>query len=87
MKDRYEISALLIIKHGSNLNATSVTGEKPLDLVVQNMIKEIKNLELKGTKPDTCMELTIDLSLFNLLVCGGSDLCPVDINTNEARYV
>lgn len=68
--------------HGSYLNATSNSGERPLDVVVQNMIKEM-SIEVHKAAEDKCSKLTIDLSVLNLLVCGGADLCPVITDTNQ----
>ncbi|VDI57427.1 Hypothetical predicted protein, partial [Mytilus galloprovincialis] len=83
-KDRHEITALLV-KHRSNLNATSVNGERPLDVLVQNMIKNIRNLDVKEAQKEQCGLLTIDLSLLNLLICGGADLCPSMIDTIDSK--
>lgn len=84
VKERHAITALLV-KHGSNLNAASTNGEKPLDVLVQNMIKDIRNIDIKDAKKEHCGLLTIDLSLLNLLVCGGADLCPSMLDTIDAK--
>lgn len=84
VRDRHEITALLV-KHGSNLNATSTNGEKPLDVLVQNMIKNMRNIDVKEAKEEQCGLLTIDLSLLNLLVRGGADLCPSMLDTIDAK--
>ncbi|CAC5402824.1 unnamed protein product [Mytilus coruscus] len=81
LKDRYAMSTLLV-KHGSNLNAASNCGERPLDIVVQNIIKEMKNVAVLSTA-ENCSTKTVDLSLLNVLVCGGADLRPVITDTNE----
>lgn len=73
------------MKHGSNLNAVSVNGERPLDVLVQRMIKDIRNLDVKEAQKEQCGLLTLDLSLFNLLVCGGADLCPSTIDTIDEK--
>ncbi|CAC5406546.1 unnamed protein product [Mytilus coruscus] len=83
-EDRYAMTALLV-KYGSNLNAASVTGERPLDVLVQNMIKDMNDLEVEEPKEDQCGLLTVNLSLLNLLVCGGADLCPVKPDTIEPK--
>lgn len=70
------------MKHGSNLNAASDSGERPLDIVVSNMIKEMSFAFHKATE-DSFSKLAIDLSLLNLLVCGGADLCPLIPDTDE----
>ncbi|XP_071182095.1 poly [ADP-ribose] polymerase tankyrase-1-like isoform X1 [Mytilus edulis] len=77
--DRYTMTALLV-KYGSNLNAASINGERPLDILVQNMINDIYDLKRKEVKEEQCSFLTVDMSLLNLLVCGGADLCPATID-------
>ncbi|CAC5364197.1 unnamed protein product [Mytilus coruscus] len=51
LKDRYAHDAMstLLVKHGSNLNAASNCGERPLDIVVRNMIKEMTNVDVLST--------------------------------------
>lgn len=71
----------LLVKHGSNLNAASDSGERPLDIVVGNMIKEM-TIEVHKAKEENCCKLTVDLYLLNLLVCRGAYLCPVITDTN-----
>ncbi|CAG2245765.1 unnamed protein product [Mytilus edulis] len=80
LKERYEITALLV-KHGSYLNAASNTGDRPLDVVVQNMIKEM-TIEVHKATEDNCRKITVDLSVLNLLVCGGADLYPLIAESN-----
>ncbi|XP_071150028.1 putative ankyrin repeat protein RF_0381 [Mytilus edulis] len=83
-KDRYAITTLLV-KHGSNLNVASILGERPLDIVVENMIKEMTNAAF-FSRANNCGTYTVDLSLLNVLVCGGADLCPVITDTIEQFY-
>lgn len=70
----------LLVKYGSNLNAASINGERPLDILVQNMINDIYDLKGKEVMEEQCSFLTVDMSLLNLLVCGGADLCPATID-------
>lgn len=73
------------MKHGSNLNVASILGERPLDIVVENMIKEMTNAAF-FSRANNCGTYTVDLSLLNVLVCGGADLCPVITDTIEQFY-
>lgn len=76
----------LLVKHGSNLNAASNCGKRPLDIVVENMIKEMTNVAVLSTAAKYCSTQTVDLSLLNVLVCGGADLRPVITDTIGPCY-
>ncbi|XP_063401105.1 uncharacterized protein LOC134685345 [Mytilus trossulus] len=44
------------------------------------MINDIYDLKGNKVKGEQCSFLTVDMSLLNLLVCGGADLCPATID-------
>ncbi|XP_052065741.1 uncharacterized protein LOC127705457 [Mytilus californianus] len=84
LEDRYEMASLLV-KCGSNLNAVSTTGERPLDVLVQHMINDIKGLQIKEEKEEQYGFITVDVSLLNILVCGGADLGPVSLESIDPK--
>ncbi|VDI27773.1 Hypothetical predicted protein [Mytilus galloprovincialis] len=73
--DRDKIIRLLV-KYGADLNCRSITREKPLDSIVNSMTHDIGKHGTVKYDQD-CFKEEVDLSLLNLFICGGSDLCPI----------
>ncbi|XP_052065745.1 uncharacterized protein LOC127705459 [Mytilus californianus] len=76
--DRDEIINKLV-EFGADLNCPSITGEKPLDVLMKSMIHDIRNnYSIWDDLNDPyCQKVVVDLSSFNLFVSGGCDLTPV----------
>ena len=57
----------LLLSHQVNICTKSRKGENALSLEIKRMVDEIKN------QRPTDGRLIVDLSVFNALICGGSD--------------
>lgn len=82
--DRDEIIDKLL-DFGAGLNCPSITGEKPLDVLMKSMIHDLRNNCYIWDNPNDpyCQNVVVDLSSFNRFVSGGCDLTPVqDLKTD-----
>ncbi|CAC5378570.1 ANK [Mytilus coruscus] len=67
----------LLIKNGASLNIQTSAGERPLDILVTKMVKDVGYHAIADVT-GLCIQTEIDLSSFNRLVCGGSQLGSVE---------
>ncbi|VDI58484.1 Hypothetical predicted protein [Mytilus galloprovincialis] len=91
--DRDEIINKLL-DFGAGLNCPSITGEKPLDVLMKSMIHDLRNnCDIWDNPNDPyCQKVVVDLSSFNRFVSGGCDLTPVqdlkkDMFTSFQKYI
>ncbi|CAG2233613.1 ANK [Mytilus edulis] len=64
----------LLIKNGANLNIQTTSGKRPLDILVTKMVKEVGYHTVSGVT-ERVIQIEVDLSSLNRLVCGGAQLC------------
>ncbi|XP_052064152.1 uncharacterized protein LOC127704237 [Mytilus californianus] len=70
----------LLVKSGAKLNIQTSSGESPLYILVNTMIDDVKYNKAEGDESKRVIKKEIDLSSFNRLVCGGSQLKDVKIS-------
>ncbi|CAG2192468.1 GABPB [Mytilus edulis] len=77
----------LLVKYGADLNCRSITREKPLNALLNSMTHDIGKHGTVKYDQD-CFKEEVDLSLLNLFICGGSDLCPIKkLKKRHAEFV
>lgn len=68
-----------MIENGASLNSVSSTGQRPLDVYVNSLLRDKMNLQIAPNalaSEDSELVITVDLTLFNKMIQGGSDLQP-----------
>ena len=69
----------VLIQNGCNLNIPSSEGLRCLDVLLSRLLKDVHCEEPTDGDKDGESYIRVDMSLFNLLVQSGSELCPAMI--------